>query len=133
MPDRLLIALGLMAGLALAFALFNWLQRRRATATGRREAAASGDGGGGPRILYFRSDTCTSCAAQSRLFAELDAETRALIEKVDVDRDKERATAYNVMTVPTIIVIDAAGEVEHINYGLVRPRQLKAQLANAKR
>lgn len=133
MLDRLLIALALIAALALAFVLLNWSQRRRAAAVGRREASAAGEGAAAPRVLYFRSDTCTSCATQSRLFADLDAETQSLIETIDVDRDQERATAYSIMTVPTVIVMDAAGEVRHIHYGVVQPRKLKAQLAKAKR
>ena len=130
MFDRLLITLGLIGLLALGYAVFSWIQRRQATAAGRRESTAS-DGPGRARVLYFRSDECVSCATQARLFGELDQGTLSLIEKVDVDREKDRAAAYNVMTLPTTVVMDQTGEVKHINYGVVPPRRLKRQLSVA--
>lgn len=135
MLDRLLITLGIIVVLMLAYAFFSWLQRRRATLARRSEAtsdgASSGATDGAPRVLYFRSDTCTSCATQTRLFGELDRGTLSLIEKVDVDREKDRAAAYNVMTLPTTVVMDETGEVKHINYGVIPPRRLKSQLSAA--
>jgi hypothetical protein len=63
--------------------------------------------------------------------SKLDPGTLSRIEKVDVDRDKDRAAAYNVMTLPTTVVMDESGEVKNINYGVVPPSRLKGQLSAA--
>lgn len=133
MLDRFLIALGLIGLSVLVYWVVNRLQRSRATAAARAEIPAGDEGQAaplrGPRILYFRSDSCTSCATQARLLDELDADTRSRIEPIDVDREKDRAAAYNVMTLPTMLVIDETGEVKHINYGVVTPKRIVRQLA----
>ncbi|MCJ7550707.1 MAG: thioredoxin family protein [Anaerolineae bacterium] len=127
---RLWTAFGLIALAALFALLLNLHQRRRATAAARADGGGAGVRSHRPRVLYFRSDTCLSCAAQSRLFEKLDDSLLQLVQKVDVDRERDLADAYKVLTLPTILVIDAEGQVRHINYGLVAPRQLQAQLAD---
>jgi hypothetical protein len=135
MTERVFIALGLFGLGALAFLIFNWYQRRRAREASRRDLAGSGTGSGVsqqsdgvPRILYFRSDHCVSCETQARLWEDLEPSVWQLIERIDVDREEERARAYNVMTLPTTVVMDAEGDVKHINYGVVPPKKLYAQL-----
>jgi thiol-disulfide isomerase/thioredoxin len=146
MFQRLLITLAI-AGAALAgYWVIQALQRRRAAEARRHEAAAFEGcepkvrescepvlqaAPGRPQVLYFRSDHCTSCQTQARLFDSLDPSVRDLIEKIDVDREPERAEAYNVLSLPTVMVLDANGEVQHINYGVVPPRRLRTQLADA--
>ena len=129
MLERLWIALGIIVVAGIAFVIVNWLQRRRATSAARGEAGGPSTGHG-PRVLYFRSDDCTSCATQSQQLEELDAQTRSLIEKVDVDRERERAEAYNILTLPTTLVMDETGEVKYMNYGVVSHRRLREQLAS---
>ena len=129
MIARLGITLGMITLAALSLFLLDLYQRRRATA-----AVRAGDGVGDersqrPRVLYFRSDTCISCETQTRLFETLDDSILELVQKVDVDRDRDLADAYNVLTLPTILVIDTEGQVRHINYGVVAPRRLQTQLA----
>jgi thiol-disulfide isomerase/thioredoxin len=130
MLTRLWIALGLFIVAGFAFFLFSLYQRRQATSAFRAGGDPAGDETGQPRVLYFRSESCTSCETQSRLLAKLDDTTRALIRPVDVDRERELAAAYNILTLPTILVVDGEGEVRHINYGVIPPTRLEAQLAD---
>jgi len=124
MLERLLITLGVFAVAAAAYWIFTRTQRRRASGV---ESGATA----GPRVLYFRSDHCTSCETQAQLFARLDAETRDLIEPVDVDAEPDRAEAYGILTLPTTLVVDPSGEVRQINYGVIKPEKLRKQLAQA--
>ena len=125
MLERLLITLAIVLVAAVAYGIFTRAQRRRAS-------GAEPHAGEGPRVLYFRSDHCTSCETQAELFARLDAETRDLIERVDVDAEPDRAEAYGVLTLPTTLIIDRNGEVQQINYGVVKPAKLREQLAEAR-
>lgn len=126
MIQRLLIAVALLGGAVLIFALINWRQRLRISDIERERA-----NGASPRILYFRSDHCASCAAQARLMQELDPKIRALIDKIDVDREPDQARRYDVLTLPTTVVVAADGTVKHINYGVVQPRRLKEQVISS--
>ncbi len=135
MVERLLIAAGLLVAGGLAWFVVDWFQRRRMTRSFRQDSTAGTNQQhlqGYARILYFRSDACTSCETQSRLLQQLDDCIQQLIEKVDVDRDRERARTYNVLTLPTTLVVDAGGEVRHINYGVVSPRKLRHQVAQVR-
>jgi thiol-disulfide isomerase/thioredoxin len=137
----------LIAGAAVvAYGLVQVVQRRRVAEARRRETAVPEDcepelpescepvsrgTPGRPQVLYFRSDHCTACQTQARFLEKLPPSVLALVEKVDVDREPERAEAYNVLSLPTTMIIDAAGEVQHINYGVVPARRLNTQLADA--
>ncbi len=84
-----------------------------------------------PRVIYFRSDSCVSCETQARLWTQLDERVRTLIEPVDVEAEPDRAKAYNILTLPTSLVVDPSGRVVHINYGVVPPAKLLHQLESA--
>lgn len=122
MLERVLIT-GLIGLLSLAgFEIMTGLQRQRATVTNRATRHTAG-----LHILYFRSDNCASCATQAQLLTELDNEVRHAIEKVDVEANPQLAEAYGVMSLPTTLVMDTAGNTRFINYGVVSPRKLTSQ------
>ena len=81
-----------------------------------------------PRILYFRSDSCTACRPQSEFLSRLQVEWtgRFLLEKIDADLEPEKAHQFQIMTLPTTILVDQSGSVKHINYGLTSTRNLGA-------
>ncbi len=122
MIDRVLIALVvIVAGLA-AYLLFQSWQRSRATSA----FAPTGK----PTVLYFRSDACAPCVTQARFIEQVQGRfgDRVTVEKIDADRERERADRFGVFTVPTTLVVDAGGQVRHANYGLVAPAKLTAQI-----
>lgn len=83
-----------------------------------------------PTILYFQSDSCAACPTQSRFLDQLAGEWhgRVSIQKIDADREPERASHYRVFTLPTTILVDAAGNIQKINYGLTNSQKLVQQL-----
>jgi thioredoxin-like negative regulator of GroEL len=55
---------------------------------------------------------------------------RLSIQKVDADTEPEEAARYGVFTLPTTILVDEAGVVRQINYGLTHTSRLSQQVAN---
>jgi thiol-disulfide isomerase/thioredoxin len=122
MLERLLIALFVMA---IGVGLYLLFQRRQ-----QARATAAFEPTGKPTVLYFRSDACAPCATQARFLDMVRGQFGDLIaiEKIDADVDRERAERFGVFTLPTTLIIDAAGKVRHANYGLAEPVKLAAQL-----
>jgi thioredoxin family protein len=87
-----------------------------------------------PSILYFTGASCTICHTAQK--PALRALTEGLNERIDVrevDIAVEPALArqYRVMSLPTTIVLDAAGQVTDINAGFANVERLRRQLVEA--
>ncbi len=89
-------------------------------------------GGGRPTLLYFRSETCAACPTQARYLAQVMGDEagngRVTLHTINVDHEPDRAKEYGVMTLPTTMLLDSAGQVREINYGLTPPHKLQQQL-----
>ena len=122
MLERLLIVVTVMFVGVAAYTLFRYLHLRRAS----QVTVAAGK----PAILYFRSDACPPCATQGRFLQQLQKEfgDQIVIEKVDADVAPDVAKRYRVFTLPTTLVVDPAGTVKHVNYGLTDARRLAGQV-----
>jgi thioredoxin 1 len=83
-----------------------------------------------PTVLYFRSDSCSPCMTQSHYLEELERKfiDKFAMQKIDTELEPETAAKYGVFTLPTTLVIDRAGEVKYINYGLTNTFRLSRQL-----
>ena len=122
MLDRLALVLVLAAAGVAAYALFRQLHMRR-----MQPAAAVGR----PTLLYFRSDSCAVCPTQGRYVDQLAAQWDELtIERIDAERDPDTAARYRVFSLPTTVLIDGRGQVQHVNYGLTDAHKLGRQLAS---
>lgn len=91
-------------------------------------------GGPMPSILYFTGESCAIChAAQKPALRALAASVDDAIEIREVDIAVEPALArqYRVMSLPTTIVLDGAGEVTDINVGFAAAETLRRQLVDA--
>src|SRR5690606_15354556 len=86
------------------------------------------DASGEAKLLYFYSAHCAGCALQARYLAQLDERFQALVQSIDAEQMLETARAYNVLTVPTTILVDADGAVQHIHYGVTPTSKLTGQL-----
>jgi thioredoxin 1 len=123
---RLLItAILLLIGFAGFFAL-RYLHTRRANGINSQPDSAVGS----PSLLYFRSDNCAPCVAQSRHLEILEDKLgdNISIMKVDVDRERELAQEYGVFTLPTTFLVDSSGKVQQINYGLTTATKFIQQM-----
>jgi thioredoxin-related protein len=123
MLERLLITLIIGIVVVVVYRLLLAYQRRRVTVASGQTAPA-----GRARVLYFRSDTCGACRVQGHYLDQLDDLHRALVEPVEVEQAPELARQYNILTLPTTILIDQAGQVRFINPGLANPTKLTGQL-----
>jgi len=83
------------------------------------------------RILAFSSADCRQChqlqtpALQRVVAARGDAVT---VIEVDATSQHELAETYHVLTVPSTVVLNAAGQAQAINYGFANTQRLLAQI-----
>jgi thioredoxin-like negative regulator of GroEL len=87
-----------------------------------------------PSILYFTGEACTIChTAQKPALHTLAAgiDPGIDIREIDIAVEPELARRYRVMSLPTTIVLDAAGQVTDINVGFASGEILRRQLVDA--
>ena len=92
------------------------------------------DPGKVPTILYFTTPECVVCkAAQRPALKHLQDQfgDRLAVIEVDAQQRPELASQWGVLSVPTTFVLDARGEVQHINHGLAREEKLLYQIGQA--
>jgi len=86
---------------------------------------------GKPTLLYFSGEYCKPCKfQQTPIIKQMAAKFGNSIEvkEYDVSTRPEVARQYNVLTLPTTVILNPRGEVTHINYGDARQSRLEAQL-----
>ncbi len=86
---------------------------------------------GVPAVLYFTTPNCAPCKtvqrpALQRLQAHLGE--RLQVIEVDASAQPELARAWGVLSVPTTFIIDARGQLRHVNHGATRAEKLIEQL-----
>jgi len=87
--------------------------------------------GRGVRILAFSSDDCRPChtlqkPALERLLAKRPDALN--VTYIDAPSAPELTRRYQVLTVPTTVVLDATGKPRAINYGFANADKLLAQI-----
>ncbi len=140
MQDTVLrLAILLLVGLATygaikAARLFIARQRRRALAadpTAAFAALSAVDNAVRVRILAFSSEDCRPChtlqAPALRRVQEAYGNKLAVTE-IDAPTSPELAQHYHVLTVPTTVLLDAAGKAHAINYGFTNAQSLSRQV-----
>ncbi len=125
MLERIVIAVALIG---LGILAYRWLlstQHRAAVL-----AASRGTALGQPALLIFTSPTCAPCKLQQMPIVDrLMMEWRDQVELrvIDVTEQPETAARYSVWSLPTTIVLDAAGRVQAINQGVASETKLREQ------
>ncbi len=113
-------------------------QRRRVLAAapaaeGAYERAGSEGVGDnvGVRILAFSSDDCAQChrlqTPALRRVIEARGDAVAVVD-VDAPSAPDLTKRYNVLTVPTTVVLDASGRARAVNYGFANVQKLLDQV-----
>ena len=133
--------LGILAVVGMVTALLVWTgrnyvetQRRRALAAvslAGGDTAASENGRSPIRILDFSSADCRQChqlqePALQRVLAARGESVRVV--DVDATSDEQLVRTYHVLTVPSTVILDAAGNAHAVNYGFANTQRLLAQV-----
>jgi hypothetical protein len=133
--------LGILAVVGMMTVLLVWMgrsyveaQRRRALAAGTLDdgnTTALEDGHAPIRILAFSSADCRQChqLQEPALQRVLQARGEAVrIVDVDATSDEQLVQAYHVLTVPSTVILDAAGNAHAVNYGFANTQRLLDQV-----
>jgi thioredoxin 1 len=126
MLERIVVAVALVGLGVLAYHILLSAQRRSAANALLRQPPAAR-----PELLIFTSPTCAPCKLQQMpIVDQLMAVWSDRVETrvVDVTEQPEVAAKYSVWSLPTTIVIDAAGHVAAINQGVASEQKLRQQL-----
>jgi len=142
MPD-IVVRLGVLAFVSVLLCLFTWSGQRFVEARRRQALAAAAPGifseiSDGEvqsrplvRILAFSSDNCHQCHQLQAPALKRVLEARGTdVSVVDVDApdEPELAQRYQVLTVPTTVVLDAKGRAHAVNYGFANTVKLLEQV-----
>ena len=109
------------------------LGRRLARLDWRIAPGLAGFQPGQPALLYFSTPHCVPCRtvlkpAVRQLTREM--ENRFQVLEVDAELQPEAARYWQILSVPTIFVLDPRGKPRHVHYGVVSPELLRTQLAD---
>ena len=80
------------------------------------------------KILYFSAPWCGPCKQFGPIMDRI-SQTGILVEKVNVDNAPAVAAAYNVRSVPTVVVVDRSGNEINRSVGMLSENQVR-QLFN---
>ena len=83
------------------------------------------------RILAFSSADCHQCHTLQTPALHRVTEARKYqvsVEEIDAPGSPELTQRYQVLTVPTTVVLDAAGHVHAVNYGFANTQRLLEQV-----
>jgi thioredoxin-like negative regulator of GroEL len=80
------------------------------------------------KILYFSAPWCGPCKQFGPIMDRI-SQTGILVEKVNVDNAPAVAAAYNVRSVPTVIVVNSTGNELGRSVGMLSESQVR-QLYN---
>jgi thioredoxin 1 len=131
MFERLLLSLVIALLAAVLLLGLRFVHLRRASRLGLAGAMATEPAiDQRPAILYFRSDSCAPCLAQSHHLRQLERDMgdRLAVREIDAERESALAASYGIFTLPTTLVTDGRGQVRHVNYGLAPSAKLARQL-----
>ncbi|NDJ52699.1 MAG: thioredoxin family protein [Chloroflexi bacterium] len=136
MLERLLIVL---AAALLGFAICRLVlavQRRRIVAEVDQSEVTQSLPLGVPTVLYFWTETCAPCElvqspALDRIRNEFGAEGVQIV-KINALAEPEMAQQWQVMTVPTTIIMDGKRQPRFINNRLVQYHELAQQLESVR-
>lgn len=129
MLERVAIAV-IVIGLGfVAYRLLLSTQRRLAMS-----AAGRARGSHRPALLVFTSPTCAPCKLQQMPIVERlmgGWGDRVSLQVIDVTEQPDTASRFGVWSLPTTIVLDAAGRVAAINQGVAGEAKLREQVERA--
>ena len=109
-------------------------QRRQALAAGKPSSDAEPTevaSQSSIRILAFSSEDCRQChqlqePALKRVL-EVCGDAVSIVD-IDATTDERLVQKYHILTVPSTVILDAAGNARAVNYGFANTQRLLAQV-----
>ena len=80
------------------------------------------------KVLYFSTTWCGPCKTFKTIVQQVSQETGIPVTYLDADQDQEAAKKYSINSVPTIVIVDAAGGILYRNAGVMPKGQLSQLL-----
>lgn len=78
-------------------------------------------------ILYFTASWCVPCKKTKPIVQQLNEQHGGIFSIIDVDEQGSVASSYNIMSVPTFVLIENGLEIERY-VGAKNEAQLKEML-----
>lgn len=131
MIERLALFLVIAGGLLAGYVLLRRWQLGRAARLVRVDPLLAGVQAGVPLVMYFSSPQCAPCQFQQKpALDQLRADLGLRVQVVEVNtlEQPESARRWGILSVPTTIVLDGAGQPYEINYGVVGVDKLRTQV-----
>ena len=133
-----LIRLGIVLGVVLVAAVLvqggRWFvegKRRQALAAAPLPLSQEQMVSGRVHILVFSSEDCRQCHTHQKPAIERVLALRSGVvsaEEIDAPNHPELTERYHILTVPSTVVLDAAGNAQVVNYGFAPTQQLLNQI-----
>ena len=76
------------------------------------------------KVLKFQASWCQPCKMLSRVVDEAKDKISVPIEEVDIDENAELAKKFNIRGVPTLVMVDDAGNTVKSKTGYLNEKQL---------
>ncbi|HPT89744.1 MAG: thioredoxin [Acholeplasmataceae bacterium] len=86
-----------------------------------------------PVLVDFYADWCGPCRIQAPIIEEVAEEVKdfAIVGKINVDKERDLARQYSIMSIPTLIIFKEGKVVERIS-GLTQKQRLVELLNQAR-
>ncbi|MFN2466162.1 MAG: thioredoxin family protein [Candidatus Dormibacteria bacterium] len=128
---RLALFAGLLValpGLYLLVRLASMVRRRRVVGGALEPGLSQGE----PTLLFFTGEQCSICKYRQKpaiesLRRDLDGALRVV--ELDAAREDGLVRRFNVLSLPTTVLLAPDGRVGAVNYGFAPGEQLRAQIA----
>lgn len=74
------------------------------------------------KVLKFGAEWCTACKMLTRVFESIDSAVP--IEGINIDEHQDVAIKYGVRGVPTVVLVDGAGNEIKRHVGMMTEAQI---------
>lgn len=75
-------------------------------------------------VLYFSADWCGPCKMFKPILQQVSQEMGVSVNYINVDYDATFSQKYEIKSIPTLVILDAAGNVQWRHTGVAQREQL---------